>query len=174
MIKNNAIFLIVGESGSGKTTIADLLEGMYGLRVLKSYTTRPPRQDDLSHTFITDEEFNKLKDIIAYTEYNGFKYCATANQINTSDLYVIDPSGIETLKNSYHGNKKLIDIYIRAPEETRAKRMENRGDSDEQIKSRLEYDRKAFANYNPTYIIDNNTGLCKVVDKVKKIIDQYD
>lgn len=168
------IILLVGESGSGKTTIADLLEDMYGYKVLKSYTTRPPRFNDTSHVFITDEEFNKLKDIVAYTEYNGYRYCATADQVDHSDVYVIDPDGIEKLKKIYHGKKELVDVYIRVPEEIRASRMKKRGDSDAQITSRLDYDKKAFVNYYPAFIVDNNQeGLDTVIDKIVNIINTY-
>lgn len=168
------IILLVGESGSGKTTIADLLEEMYGYKVLKGYTTRPPRLNDTSHIFITDEEFDKLENIAVYTEYNGYRYCATIDQVDNSDIYVIDPNSIEKLKQIYHDKKKLVDVYIRVPEEIRASRMKKRGDSDAQIKSRLDYDRKAFANYYPTFIVDNNQeGLDAVIDKIVNIINLY-
>lgn len=168
------IILLVGESGSGKTTIADLLEEMYGYKVLKSYTTRLPRLNDTSHVFITDEEFDNLKDIVAYTEYNGYRYCATADQVDHSDIYVIDPDGIEKLKEIYHGKKKLVDVYIRVPEEIRASRMKKRGDSDAQIASRLDYDKKAFADYYPTFIVDNNQEELDIaIDKIVNIISLY-
>ena len=66
----NNIFLIVGCSGSGKTTITEQLEMKYGLKSIQSYTTRPPRYDgEIGHTFISTEEFDKLVDICAYTEF---------------------------------------------------------------------------------------------------------
>mgnify|MGYP002515686241 FL=1 len=168
------IILLVGESGSGKTTIADLLEEMYGYKVLKSYTTRPPRLNDTSHVFITDKEFDKLKDIVAYTEYNGYRYCATADQVDNSDIYVIDPDGIEKLKNIYHGKKELVDVYLRVPEEIRASRMKKRGDSDTQIASRLDYDKKAFASYYPAFIVDNSQEELDIaIDKIVNIINLY-
>ena len=109
-INKGETFSLVGESGSGKTTIADMLAEKYNLSVLKSYTTRPPRVNDDSHIFVSIEEFNKLENKIAYTEFNGNYYCATADQLDNSDIYVIDPDGIKYLKEHYHGSKRLIDI----------------------------------------------------------------
>jgi guanylate kinase len=90
------IVLIVGESGSGKSTICQYLSDHYGLKELKSYTTRPQRgESDTSHTFITQEEFNYIcMDAVAYTKFDDFEYCATKGQVDSSDIYVIDISDI--------------------------------------------------------------------------------
>ena len=63
-MKDKYIVLIVGESGSGKSTICDELTKRYGLKQVESYTTRPRRsEDEDGHTFVSDEEFDKLEDI---------------------------------------------------------------------------------------------------------------
>ena len=63
-MKDKYIVLIVGESGSGKSTICDELTKRYGLKQVKSYTTRPRRsEDEDGHTFISDEEFKELEGI---------------------------------------------------------------------------------------------------------------
>ena len=52
--------------------------------------------------------------------------------------------------------------------------MKKRGDSDAQIASRLDYDRKAFANYYPAFIVDNNQeGLDIAINKIANIINLY-
>ena len=157
---DNIVILLVGKSGSGKTTIADMLAEKYNLSVLKSYTTRLPRVNDDSHIFVSIEEFNKLENKIAYTEFNGNYYCATADQLDNSDIYVIDPDGIKYLKEHYHGSKRLIDIYIDCDEETCRNRMKQRGDTYEQIESRISNDKTKFdlQKYKPSKIISNNEG----------------
>ena len=61
----NCIFLIVGCSGSGKTTITERLEQKYGLKSIQAYTTRKPRYDgETGHTCVSDEEFDKLADMV--------------------------------------------------------------------------------------------------------------
>lgn len=92
------IYLIVGRSGSGKDYIANLLEKK-GLRRLVSYTTRPVRskEDESSHIFITEAEAASYTDKVARTVINGHEYFATADQINNSDIYIVDPNGIDEL-----------------------------------------------------------------------------
>ena len=172
MKKHNLMLLLTGKSGSGKTTIADELERQFGLNVLKSYTTRPPRANDTSHTFVSDEEFDRLTDIVAYTEYNGYRYCATAEQVENSDVYVIDPAGVEFFKEHYHGGKRVIDLYIKAGSRTRAQRMFDRGDEPDKIESRLDYDQAAFANYIP-YAYTRNGKHAEIDDVVWKIAMAY-
>ena len=76
---NNAFIVLVGESGSGKTTIANILENKYWLKQVQSYTERPKRYDEeTGHTFVTPIEFDQLKDIVAYTCYNRYRYCTTS------------------------------------------------------------------------------------------------
>lgn len=125
------IYLIVAPSGAGKTTIANILEKQYGLKSIQSYTTRPMRfKGETGHIFITDEEFDDLKNIVAYTEFAGFRYCATAQQIDENDLYVIDPKGVEYFKNYYTGSKNIKVIFISSGVSARYERMIARAKTD--------------------------------------------
>lgn len=137
------LFLFVGKSASGKTTIADMLENQYGLVQTRSYTTRPPRyEDEIAHTFITDEEFDQLEDIVAYTEYNGFRYCATSEQIDNVSIYVVDVPGVTTLLDKYKTERPVVIFYFDTSVCTRIDRMMERNDSDMSIVSRLYTDEK--------------------------------
>ena len=132
------LFLFIGRSASGKTTVAELLESRSELKTLQSYTTRQKRFElETGHTFISDEEFDNLKDIIAYTEYNGHRYCATKAQIDEADIYVVDISGVETLLEKYHDERPIVVIYFDTSIRTRIDRMINRNDPDMAIVSRL-------------------------------------
>lgn len=146
-MKDKYIVLIVGESGSGKSTICDELTKRYGLKQVESYTTRPRRsEDEGGRTFISDEEFDKLEDICAYTYFDGHRYCATREQIDNSDLYIIDPYGIEYFIKEYNGRKIPMVVYIYADKRTRRKRMRKRGDKEYKIRQRIAHDESAFAN----------------------------
>lgn len=158
---SNTIYLIVGESGCGKTTIVNKLEQLYGYKVIPSYTTRPPRYpNEKGHIFVSKEQFLQLKNICAYTEFDDYQYGATSEQVETHDLYVIDPNGIDYFKKHYKGNKQIKVIYIKVSEVDRYLRMFNRyfKDNKENISDikersykaidsslkRIEYDRETF------------------------------
>ena len=171
----NNLYLIVGASGSGKTTIANVLEEKYGYKQLQSYTTRPPRnQNEAGHIFVTDEEFNRLQNIIAYTEYNNYRYCATSEQANNSDIYVIDPNGIDYLKAHYKG-KSIKIINITSPVHTKINRMEQRGDAFNKIMERLLNDID-FRDFVGDFNITNNddTNLEVLVGKIHDWIEQQE
>ena len=178
----NNIYLIVGCSGCGKTTITEHLEKKYGLKSIQSYTTRPKRYDDeTGHTFVSNEEFDKLTDIVAYTEFAGFRYCATAEQVENNDLYVIDPKGVDFFMNAYKGSKKPEIIFIDSDLTTRydrmVKRAEDKGDeyltAVDKALNRIKTDVIEFYDYihNNAHvdfrISNNNTdNLSQVVDRI--------
>lgn len=135
---NKPLLLFVGKSSSGKTTIANVLEKKHGYCQVQSYTTRAPRYEgEIGHTFVTDEEFDCLGELAAYTLYNGHKYGTTYKQIDECDIYVIDPYGVKTLLQNYKTDREIIILYFDATVYTRINRMIERGDSDNKIISRL-------------------------------------
>ena len=180
----NCIFLIVGCSGSGKTTITEQLEQKYGLKSIQSYTTRKPRYDgETGHIFISDEEFDKLTDMVAYTEFAGNRYCAIAEQVENNDLYIIDPKGIDFFMKSYKGSKTPKVIFISSNLTTRYERMVGRAETkgkshQEAIESsltRIVNDAEEFYDYIQgqawiDYVCKNNSN-DKLEDVVDKIFD---
>lgn len=186
---DNPIFLLVGKSASGKTTIAEILESQYNLKTVQSYTTRPKRhEDETGHTFISDAEFDLLEDIVAYTEYNNYRYCATTEQIDDADIYVVDVPGVEVLLENYNSNRPIVILYFDANIRTRIDRMLGRHDCDAQIVSRLytdeEFDWKNLiedliwdAEQTQTksikmYCINANRDLDEVLFDVKEYISK--
>ena len=180
----NCIFLIVGCSGSGKTTITEQLEQKYGLKSIQSYTTRQPRYDgETGHIFISDEEFDKLTDMVAYTEFAGNRYCATAEQVEDNDLYIIDPKGVDFFMKAYKGSKTPKIIFISSNLTTRYERMvgraETKGKSHQEAielsLTRIVNDAGEFYDYIQgqawvDYVCKNNSN-DKLEDVVDKIFD---
>lgn len=142
VVSNKQLFLFVGKSASGKSTVANILEEKYGLKSVSSYTTRPPRhKDEKGHAFISEEEFDSLGELAAYTLYNGYRYGVTFNQIEECDTYVIDVPGVEYLLDKLGNSERHITIiYFDAAVSTRIDRMIDRGASDMEIIKRLYHD----------------------------------
>lgn len=174
----NYILLIIGESGSGKSTIVRELCKRNGYKELISYTDRPKRtQDEDCHIFLTKEEADKLymsDKIVAYTVFDGHQYFCTENQVEESDIYVIDPDGMEKFLKEYKGNKNVYSIYIYATEEERLARMLDRGQSVEDAYRRIEHDRKAFDRDMYVSGVVHNKKLNKAVKKVERLIKLFD
>ena len=170
---NNYIFLIVGPSGSGKTTIVEMLEQSLGMTAIESYTTRKPRYSgEKGHIFVSDEEFDQLKDLVGYTEFDNYRYAATAMQVEHNDIYVIDPAGVAYFKEHYHGSKQVRVIGIWATEPIRKKRMFLRGDPEDAIAKRLENDRTAFST-DICDIVFYNKNLQETCEAVAQCISWY-
>lgn len=166
MIHIDYLILLVGKSGSGKTTIAKNLEH-YGLKQVQSYTTRKPRYDgEVGHIFVTDSEYRHIPDKAATTRFNNYDYCATQQQCDDADIYVIDPHGLESFKHNYHGRKKWITVYLDVNPCTRFSRMVKRGDSIFAALKRLKHDHHAFKNFKKRsdIVIVKNKDVQKVSD----------
>lgn len=145
-MKMNNVVLLVGPSGTGKTTIAQIAEEKFGKRQVVSHTTRPKRlPEEQGHYFVSQEEFDRLRDeLVAYTKFCGYEYGASQKVVDESDLYVIDPEGVRYFLSSYTGEKTPVVVLLSADEKTCAERMLGRGDSQQDVDSRLRHDRGAF------------------------------
>ena len=114
------LICIIGESGSGKTLCAEYISKNYNINYIQSYTDRPKRiPDELGHTFITDKEFDEIKkeDMIAYTKFGEYRYCATKQQIRFSipNVYVIDEDGLKILEEKYSNEYTVKSLRIWRP-----------------------------------------------------------
>lgn len=144
LIDPNILVLLVGRSGSGKTTLEKMLVEI-GFKSVKSYTTRPKRtEDEDNHTFVSKEEFDALENKIAYTNFNGYEYCATKEQLDNATVYVIDPAGVEYLKQSGY-DRELFIVYLETWGSTCMTRMLDRGDDYDKAKQRIANDEREFA-----------------------------
>jgi len=126
---NNTMCVLMGKSASGKSSLVEKACKDLGIKAIPSYTTRPPRYDgEEGHTFVTDEQYSKLKDIIAENNFCGKKYCVTLDQIENPEysLYVCDCTGLKALKEMYAGERTICPIQITCDEKIRAERLKHR------------------------------------------------
>lgn len=190
LIDPNILVLLVGKSGSGKTTLEKMLVEV-GFKSVKSYTTRPKRtEDEDNHTFVSKEEFDALENKIAYTNFNGYEYCATKEQLDNATVYVIDPAGVEYLKQSGY-DRELFIIYLETWGSTCMTRMLDRGDDYGKAKQRVANDEKEFAlfgdkadikiNANKDYMmvfdkfldVYGMMRLCRRIDELESEVERW-
>lgn len=117
------LITITGPSGAGKDTVARMLSDMDSYKVICSYTTRPKREgeiDGVEHHFVEkcDVPHDKM---LAYTQYGGYEYWTTVEQVGDKAIYVIDEDGLKSLCEKFP-NIELFKICVSAKESTRIRR----------------------------------------------------
>lgn len=174
------LIAIIGTSGSGKSTIANRLERKFGYVPVKSYTTRAIRSNDSedihTHTFISAADVEQYTDIVASNYYNDNYYFVTRTMLNEADVYVVDRKGLLDLYKNYH-DKDILSIYIDCNSSIVAQRMAERGDNDEAIMKRLQYDSEAFAGVKDLcdFVCTNETQaqMGDIVDFIDSLFKYY-
>lgn len=166
------IYLVVGKSGSGKNTLVKFFCDNHNCKEVISYTTRARRYNgEDTHIFITDNEFDKLNDLCAYTKFSHSRYGATSQQVDESDFYIIDPNGISYFYDHYTGQKEPVVIYIECSAIRRFFRMLKRKDKLPKIFERLINDKKEFKDFEKKadYVVKNNNKR-KAIRDLKNLI----
>lgn len=167
------IYCIIGPSGCGKSTVVEKLCEK-GLKAVDSYTTRPKRTpDEKGHTFITENEYQKLEHKVAWVTFNGYNYCVTKEMLDNSDLYIIDPDGIKTLYDNYDKDK-IVAIGLKLDPLKCMDRMYERGDSEADVLRRINHDAKMFENFEEKcdYVVDASLPVEEVANKIYKYIKE--
>ena len=143
------MLLLIGASASGKTEIAHRLRLKYGIVKAVTHTTRSPRigeKEGVDYFFCSEAEFLaglKAGKFIEHTYYNGHYYGCSKDEVADNKCVVVDPNGLRSFLALH--DPTVVCFYLLATEKTREERMRHRGDKEEDIKKRLEGDRKDFA-----------------------------
>ena len=172
-VPKKTIFCILGESGSGKDTLVEytLKEFKLDLKPVLSYTDRPIRQGEQNgkeHVFLSKYEMTEFlksnkKDIAAYTQIGetGYRYCAMTSVIDRSDIYIIDPNGLNEFKERTGNRYNIVAIYIDCPLKERRKRTEGRSDAASNFEARVAAESDQFAKFREEHgydhVIDNGS-----------------
>ena len=130
MSKEHVLLCLMGRTASGKDTLANKLCERTGLKQIISYTTRERRVNEgNTHIFISDAEYQALEDsgrIAAFTQIGPYKYCCTIDQLYDNDVYVIDPEGVNHLRELNLPNLRLVTIFVNVPDDIRKDRALNK------------------------------------------------
>ena len=125
------IIALIGPSGAGKSTLVDYyIQHHPDARLHKSITTRPMRgDDDTSHRFVTDAEFDELAaagELIKPVEAFGYRYAITKiPEYDGITFVLLRYQFVEEFKQ-FCPEAKVIQIE--APVDILLKRIASRGD----------------------------------------------
>lgn len=158
------LITITGPSGAGKDTVALMLSDLVGYKVLCSYTTRPKREgeiDGVDHHFVEkcDVPHDKM---LAYTQYGGYEYWTTIDQVTDKAIYVIDEDGLRALCEKFP-DIELFKICVSAQEATRLRR----GVSQERMLRDKQRNLLPLLSYDA--VIFNNGSLKSLFDAVLRV-----
>lgn len=131
--KEHVLLCIMGRTSCGKDTLVNKLCERTGLTSITSYTTRPRRVNEgETHIFSTKDVYDQMYNegnVAAYTEIADNIYWTTIEQLYKHSVYIIDPNGVDTLRQLKLPNLRLVTVYINTPDEVRKERAINiRGD----------------------------------------------
>ena len=181
------LVLFSGVSGSGKNTIInEILKKRKDFIMLShsSGTTREIRESDKDYNayiYMSEEEFKKgieegefFEYEIVHGNYYGLLNEAIERIKNSNQNFLrdIDVQGNIKLRKYFLGKKKVVSIFLDAPNEELIKRLKARGESDERIAVRLsrsEKERTYKKHYD--FVIDN-IEIEKTVSAIIEFLDK--
>lgn len=180
--RRGLIFVVSAPSGAGKTTLCqEVTKIVPNLQHSISYTTREPRPGEAhgrDYFFVSHEEFRKMienNEFLEWAEVHGHLYGTSRELLmNLTNRGIdvildIDSQGAMQLK------KKEVDgvfIYILPPsfEVLKARLMERKSESPEEIKKRLKKAREEIWSYREYYYLIVNEDFKKAQKELEAII----
>ena len=176
------LFIVSAPSGTGKTTLVErLVQCVPGLRMSRSYTSRPARvgeQDGVDYNFITRERFEKMAregQFLEWADVFGNYYGTSASDTEEmlargeDVMLVIDVQGARQVRSR---GIETIGIFVLPPS---AKVLEQRlrgrsKDSEEQIRRRLEVASAEVDEYSQYEYVVVNDDIEAAVGRLQSIV----
>ncbi len=182
MAKESILFIVSAPSGAGKTSLCkEVVTHVPDLHFSISYTTRPPRQNEINgidYQFVSLEKFHgmiKEGQLLEWTEIYGNFYGTSKTSVEeyrskgTDIVFDIDPVGAKKIKEGYSDS---VTIFVLPPSYRELReRLTQRGTDDEPvIKKRLDKAREEIeqSNWYQHQII--NDDFKSAVEQLKEII----
>jgi guanylate kinase len=181
--RKGLLFVVSAPSGAGKTTLCqEVTKKVPNLEHSISYTTREPRPGEVhgkDYFYVDHDEFQKMienNEFLEWAEVHGRLYgtprefLATITSQGADVILDIDSQGALQLKK-----KKVADavyIYILPPsfEALKARLMERKSESDEEISNRLKKAREEIWSYREYYYLIVNDDIKRAGKELQAII----
>lgn len=170
------MIILLGASASGKSTLQKALINTGNFEKIVTYTTRPPRQgekDGVDYHFISEEEFQYLKDKDFFVETATYRdwYYGTAKKDCMKDnnfIAVLTPAGLRALKRI---GINPTSIYLKVDRRSLMKMILQRGDNIDEAYRRNLSDVGQFDGLENEvdYVIDN-TSFHMNVDEIVQCV----
>ena len=177
------MFILLGASGAGKTTGGIYLKEKLGVPECISDTTRKMRDgeiDGYSYYFKNRLQFFFTRKI-EKSNYAGNYYCLSKKEVerkfkeNDKVFLIADIHGVEQIKNYYKNNPNVdvVVIYFDTTLEVMEERMRARGDSEENIRKRLDKairDKELENGKYADYVLPANITLEEMYRQLESIV----
>jgi len=184
----NNLIVVIGRSGCGKTTMCDLLEERRGIKQIRTYTTKAPRDKyDNSHKFSNYTQYVFAKsfcNIISETQWldenkdEMVYYWTIDNQIEQGEpqTLVVDNSGLKMIREFKIPH---TSIYIISDQDKRYRNLMGNTEKLDYIEYRSKRDKvlarmnrdKDFEIVSADYTIDGNCTIEELYERVCSVID---
>jgi guanylate kinase len=176
------LFIVSAPSGTGKTTLVErLVQGVPGLRMSRSYTSRPARigeQDGVDYNFITREQFEEMVHEGQFLEwadvfgnYYGTAAADTEALLTRGEdvVLVIDVQGARQVRSR---GIETIGIFVLPPSAAvLVQRLRGRSkDSEEQIRRRLQVASDEVSEYAQYEYVVINDEIEAAVGRLQAIV----
>lgn len=184
MIKRRGLMLVLSSpSGAGKSTIArNLLENDDEFSLSVSVTTRTRRGSEIDHVhyrFLTDVEFQRLRDtdaLLEWAEVHGNHYGTPREPVETAMaegrdmLFDIDWQGAAQLQEKMSAD--VVSVFILPPSLSELKsRLQRRAeDTVEVINTRLANSREEMGHWRDYDYVVINDDLDRAYTAVRAIV----
>jgi len=180
--RRGQLFIVSAPSGTGKTTIVErLVQRVPGLRMSRSYTSRPARlgeQDGVDYNFISRPRFEDMIREGAFLEwadvfgnYYGTGAADTEALLAQGDdvVLVIDVQGARQVRSR---GIETIGVFVLPPSATvLEQRLRGRSkDSEEQVRRRLEVAGTEVDEYEQYEYVVINDALDAAVERLQFIV----
>ena len=178
------ILILAGASASGKSTCARMIndDNRNDIKQVITYTTRKPReneQDCVDYHFVTDEQFNRMKDNNEFFEFVTYKNWQYGTKIDMNPMLnqvvVLNPTGVRAFKkyNEYYHTDMVI-VYLNVDRRSRLIKMLERGDDIEEAYRRNLSDVGMFDAFEreADYVL-HNRNYVKPVEILASFLSAY-